>query len=93
MPKKLPLLFLFFLLLTGCNQMHSKEVDLSTAKKIALQSYPDYEIISAVTNACTLEPYYILSLSNGHDLYVIKIAVTDGAITQANHQSIDSSAA
>lgn len=85
------LLLISCLVFTSCTQNKIKEIDLNTAKSIALQKYPDCEIVSIVHSTYGMFPRYIISLSNEHDLYVVDVDSIDGILTQQSHHSIDES--
>lgn len=90
MKKTLFLLYLIPILLFGCTYTKPTSITIITAREIALEAYPNYDIISVVKNSYAFEPYYIITLTNGENLYVIKISINTGAIIDINHQSIDS---
>lgn len=91
MKKILLLILLISSLFTACSNQPSDTIDIRTAKKIALKAYPDYDIVSVVTNDYGFKPSYIVFLSNDEFLYVIQINQYSGEITQVRHESLNTS--
>ena len=88
MRRYLYVLIILCLLLVSCTKQTATPISSNTASSIALQQYPNCEIISIVYNPYGRNPNYIISLSNHKTLYVVQVDLYTGRLTQDSHQTI-----